>query len=305
MRYPSRGELKKMVSPSQKRRAARFFYLAGRCSLSLVCRVFSLSKSSYYYVPKYSVFESRLIESLRHLARRFPRYGYRRITAILRQDGWLVNRKRIQRLMRLEGLKITVKPRKRKRLGLSTSERKRALRPGHVWSWDFIFDRTGDGRQVKILGILDEYTRECLCLKAARYFTGADVVAELSSLIAVRGIPEHIRSDNGPEFIAKSVSGWVESQRVGTIYINPGSPWENAYIESFFSRFRDECLERELFESLSESRIVIEEWRKEYNEQRPHSALGYKPPSVFTTHPNAPFAELSPHSGVVCYKEIY
>jgi transposase InsO family protein len=287
-----------MVSPSQKRRAARFFFLAKRCSLSFVCRAFSLAKSSYYYTPKFSLFESELIKSLRFLGRRFPRYGYRRMTVMLHSEGWRVNRKRIQRLMRLDGLKITAKPKKRKRLGVSTSERQKAVRAGHVWSWDFVFDRSEDGRQLKILGILDEYTRECLCLKAARYFTGVDVIGELSALIEERGIPEHIRSDNGPEFIAIAVKNWVESRRVGAIYINPGSPWENAYIESFFSRFRDECLERELFGSLQEARVVIEDWRKEYNELRPHSALGYAPPSVFSMHPKAPIARLSSPSGV-------
>lgn len=293
-----------MVSPSQKRRAVCYFLQARLCSLSLICRAFSFAKSSYYYMSKFSLFESELVKSLRLLCRRFPRYGYRRMTAMLRGEGWRVNRKRIQRLMRLDGLKITVKPKKRKRLGVSTSERKRADHCGHVWSWDFVFDRTDDGRQLKIFGILDEYTRECLCLKAARCFTSVDVVKEISALIEARGAPEHIRSDNGPEFIATALRNWVESQHVGSIYINPGSPWENAYIESFFSRFRDECLERELFSSLQEARVVIEDWQKEYNDLRPHSALGYAPPSVFSTHPKPAFTTLSPTSGVDCLKGI-
>lgn len=250
------------------------------------------------------MFESELIKTLRLLCRRFPRYGYRRITVMLRGEGWRVNRKRIQRLMRMDGLKVISKPKKRKRLGVSTSERRKAEHAGHVWSWDFVFDRTEDGRQLKILGIIDEYTRECLCLKAARYFTSIDVINDISALIQTRGVPEHIRSDNGPEFIAIALKDWVKSRRIGTLYINPGSPWENAYIESFFSRFRDECLEREIFGSLQEARVVIEDWRKEYNELRPHSALGYAPPSVFSMHPKAVITTFSPPSGVECLKEI-
>jgi putative transposase len=228
MQHLSGSEHKKIVSPSQKRRAVFYFLKSRLCSLSVVCRALSLTKSSYYYRPRFSLFEFELIKSLHLLCRRFPRYGYSRITVMLRYDGWRVNQKRIQRLMRLDGLKVISKPKKRKRLGVSTSECRKAEHVGHVWSWDFVFDRTEDGRQLKILGIIDEYTRECLCLKAARYFTSVDVINDISALIQTRGVPEHIRSDNGPEFITIALKDWVESKRIGTIYINPGSPWENA-----------------------------------------------------------------------------
>ncbi len=293
-----------MVSPSKKRRAIKFLFESGRCSISFGCSALSLARSSYYYIPRRSFFEINLIENMMLLARRFPRYGYRRMTALLRREGWHVNRKRIQRLMRIEGLRVMSKPKKRKRLGVSTSERRYAERTDHVWTWDFVFDRTDDGRQLKILGILDEFSRECLCLKAARYFRSEDVIDEFSRLVTERGAPEHIRSDNGSEFTAKVVREWNESNSIGAIYIKPGSPWENAYIESFFGSFRDECLTRELFSNLLDARVVIEEWRKEYNEVRPHSALGYNPPLPLSLRPNLPVAPLLPDTGVDSLKEI-
>lgn len=294
-----------MVGPSRKRRVVRFLVDAGRCSISFGCSVLSLARSSYYYIPRQSIFEIKLVENMLLLARRFPRYGYRRMTALLRTEGWRINRKRIQRLMRMEGLRVISKSKKRRRLGISTSERQRAERPGHVWSWDFIFDRTADGRQLKILGILDEFTRECFCLKAGRHFRAEDVVGEFSRLILERGAPEHIRSDNGPEFVARAVRKWNKRNDIGAIYINPGSPWENAYIESFFGKFRDECLTRELFSNLLDAHVVIEEWLKEYNEVRPHSALGYRPPAEFAERPKPPVVTLLPASGVDSSNDIH
>jgi len=199
----------------------------------------------------------------------------------LRTLGWKVNRKRIQRLMREEGLKVIVKAKKRRRLGTSTSERKKAQYPNHVWSWDIIFDRTEDGRAIKTLGILDEYTRVNLKLMPARHITSVDVVEAMKELVKIHGAPEYIRSDNGPEFIAKAIQRWLRFANIGTIYSAPGSPWENPYIESFFGKFRDECLNRELFTTLNEAQIIIEKHRKEYNEKRPHSSLGYMTPLEF------------------------
>jgi transposase InsO family protein len=252
----------------------------------------NLERSSYYYEEKGDDFEKRLLSTIHKISRKKPRYGYRRMHDRLRALGWKVNRKRIQRLMREEGLKVVVKAKKRRRLGISTSERKRAQYPNHVWSWDIVFDRTEDGRAIKTLGILDEYTRMSLTLRPDRHITSVDVIEEMEELIKVHGAPEYIRSDNGPEFIAKALNRWLKFARIGTIYITPGSPWENPYIESFFGKFRDECLNRELFTSLNEARVVIEEYRKEYNEERPHSSLGYMTPARFAASSKSSSATL-------------
>jgi len=177
--------------------------------------------------------------------------------------------------MRREGLKVVWKSKKRRRLGVSTAERKEATHRNHVWSWDIVFDRTEDGRQLKFLCIIDEYTRESLRILSGRHITSREVIGELEVLMKSYGIPEHIRSDNGPEFIAEAVASWLKDSRIDTIYITPGSPWENSYIESFNGKFRDECLNRELFTSVLEAQIIVEEWRQEYNQVRPHSSLGY------------------------------
>lgn len=241
-----------------------------------------LKKSSYFYKSKAGEFEKRLIKWLHKLACKYPRYGYRRMTALLKQAGWPVNKKRIQRLMRQEGLKVVCKSKKRRRLGISTAERMKALHQNHVWSWDIVHDRTEDGRQLKFLVIVDEFTRQCLKIRTGSYLKSDDVMRELRELMKSQGAPKFIRSDNGPEFIAQAVARWLRFYQVGTIYITPGSPWENPYIESFNGKFRDECLNRELFTNVLEARILVEEWRQEYNEVRPHSALGYKTPNEFS-----------------------
>jgi transposase InsO family protein len=252
----------------------------------------NLERSSYYYEEKGDDFEKRLLSAIHKISRKQQRYGYRRMHDRLRALGWKVNRKRIQRLMREEGLKVVVKAKKRRRLGVSTSERKRAQYPNHVWSWDIVFDRTEDGRVIKTLGILDEYTRMNLTLRPDRHITSVDVIEEMKELIKVHGAPEYIRSDNGPEFIAKAIQRWLQFAKIGAIYIEPGSPWENPYIESFFGKFRDECLNRELFTNLNETRCVIEEYRKEYNEKRPHSSLGYMTPAEFAASSKSSSATL-------------
>lgn len=252
-----------------------------RCSVSIACRVVALLKSSYYYQRKEDSFEKRLRKKLHVLSRKYPRYGYRRMTALLKREGWPVNKKRIQRLMREEGLKVICKGRKRRRLGLSTAERRQALYRNHVWSWDIVHDRTETGRQLKFLVIVDEYTRQSLKIHAGKHLTSEDVIHELRNIMKTQGVPEHIRSDNGSEFIAKAVSRWLAFYRVKTIYITPGSPWENPYIESFNGKFRDECLNRELFLSILDARVIVEEWRQEYNAERPHSALNYMTPDEF------------------------
>ena len=256
------------------------------------CKAVGLERSSYYYDEKGDDFEKRLISRMHEISRKEPRYGYRRMFKWLKREGWRVNRKRIQRLMREEGLKVVVKAKKRRRLGISSSERRKAEYPNHVWSWDIIFDRTEDGRDVKILGILDEYTRVNLELNPARHITSFDVIASMKELIKIHGAPEYIRSDNGPEFIAKALERWLKFAKIGTIYITPGSPWENPYIESFFGKFRDESLNRELFTNLYEARVVIEEYRKQYNEKRPHSSLGYMTPKEFAASSKSSSATL-------------
>ena len=218
----------------------------------------------------------RIIE----LASQYGRYGYRRITAMLNLEGWQVNHKKVERIWRREGLKVPKKQPKRGRLWLNDGSCIR-LRPeykDHVWSYDFMIARAADGRSFRILNIIDEYTRECLAIDVKRKITSQDVIDVLFELFIFRGIPEHIRSDNGPEFTAKAVRKWLERLGVKTLFIEPGSPWENGYIESFNGKLRDELLNREVFTTLMEAKILIEQWRMDYNHIRPHSSLDYRPP---------------------------
>jgi len=223
------------------------------------------------------------VERMLALVRAHPRYGYRRIWALLRREGFGVNRKRVYRLWRREGLRVPQKARKKRHLGQSANgcARRRAEHADHVWAWDFIFDRTTGGRSLKWLSIVDEYTRECLSLVVARSITAQDVVDVLAELFVVRGVPGHLRSDNGPEFIAEALRRWLAWTDAKTLYIAPGAPWENGYAESFHSRLRDELLNVEEFTSVAEARIFAERWQLEYNHRRPHSALGYQTPAEF------------------------
>ncbi len=215
------------------------------------------------------------------LATRYGRYGYRRITALLNEKGWLVNHKRVERIWRQEGLKVAKKQSKRARMWLNDGSciRLRPEHKDHVWSYDFVIARTADGRAFKMLTILDEYTRECLAILIERRITSEDVINQLFNLFVFRGMPEHIRSDNGPEFTARAIRKWLARMGVKTLFIEPGSPWENGYIESFNGKLRDELLSREIFTTLTEAKVLITCWRKEYNQVRPHSARGYKPPA--------------------------
>ena len=217
------------------------------------------------------------------LVRRRPRFGYRRIAALLRKAGFRASNSRILRLWRREGLKVPQKKRKRRRLGVSENgcDRKRAEHKDHVWAWDFVFDKTTNGSAIKWLSIVDEHTRECLALKSARSITSEDVIDTLAELFAMRGVPRHIRSDNGPEFVAKVIQRWLEKVGVQTLYIEPGSPWQNGYAESFHSRFRDEFLALEEFENLAVARKLTAAWKEDYNHHRPHSSLGYVAPAEF------------------------
>jgi len=225
--------------------------------------------------------EAALTKAVVSLAAEYGRYGYRRITALLRAEGWRVNAKRVERIWRREGLKVPRRQPKRGRLWLNDGScvRLRPCLPGHVWAYDFVQDRTHDGRRFRMLTVIDEYTRECLAIAVARRLTSDDVLHVLTDLFVDRGPPDHIRSDNGPEFVAKEVRGWLGRVGVKTLFIEPGSPWENGYNESFNGKLRDELLDREIFYSLREAEVLIERWRRHYNTVRPHSALGYRPPA--------------------------
>ena len=226
------------------------------------CRVTGQARATQRYVPRPAPDEPALIARIVALATRFGRYGYRRITALLRQEGWRVNHKRVERIWRQEGLRVPVKQPKRGRLWLADGSlvRRRAARPNHVWSYDFVFDRTAEGRPVRILAIVDEYTRECLSLDVARRLRNDDVLARLAQLFVERGPPTYLRSDNGPEFTATAVRDWLRRVGVTTLFIQPGSPWENGYVESFNGKLRDECLNRERFDTLLEAQVLIEGW---------------------------------------------
>jgi len=229
------------------------------------------------------------------LAAQYGRYGYRRITALLRAEGFVVNHKRVERLWRREGLKVPQRQPARRRLWLNDGScvRLRPEHPGHVWSYDFVRCRTSDGRAFRLLTVIDEYTRECLAIGVARRITADDVLDRLCELFVGRGIPGHIRSDNGPEFAAKAVRGWLGRLGVRTLFIEPGSPWENGYVESFNGKLRDELLNVELFDTLLEAKVLVERWRRVYNTVRPHSALGYRPPAPearLTRPPDSPEA---------------
>ncbi len=225
--------------------------------------------------------EERLRARIIELATKYGRYGYRRITAMLRQEGWDINHKKVERIWRMEGLKVPKKQSKRRRLWLNDGScvRLRPERKDHVWSYDFVMAWTANGKAFRILVIIDEYTRECLAMRVARRITSGDVLEQLYELFLLRGIPEHIRSDNGPEFTAEAVRKWLNRVGVKTLYIEPGSPWENGYVESFNSKLRDELLNGEVFITLTEAKVLIEQWRREYNQVRPHSSLGYRPPA--------------------------
>jgi len=221
------------------------------------------------------------------LACEYGRYGYRRITALLRQEGFRVNHKRVERLWRQEGLKVPKKQPKRGRLWFNDGScvRHRAEYPNHLWSYDFVFERTHDNKPLRILTIVDEYTRECLALRSDRKITSEDVIHTLADLFIQRGAPAYLRSDNGPEFTAKSIREWLEHLKVQTLFIEPGCPWENGYVESFNGKLRDELLNREIFYTLTEAEVLLERWRVHYNTKRPHSSLGYRPPAPVTTQP--------------------
>lgn len=247
------------------------------------CQVLSQSRSMQRYAARTDEEEQRLLRRILELVREHPRYGYRFVTVLLKREGWSVNRKRVYRLWRQQGLQVPKKQRKKRRLGTSAGGcvRRRAEHKDHVWAWDFVFDRTANGRSIKWLSIVDEHTRECVALEVNRRMTCDDVLDVLRDLFVLRGVPQCIRSDNGPEFIARAIRQFLSAAGVETLYIEPGSPWQNGYAESFHSRLRSELLDAEVFETVAAAQSLGAAWRGDYNQHRPHSALGYRTPAEF------------------------
>ncbi|MBD8901007.1 IS3 family transposase [Methylobacterium bullatum] len=288
----------KLLSPARRRACVDYVIAEHGVSERFACRVLGQHRSTQRKSAVVIEDEAALTSAIVALALQYGRYGYRRITALLRRDGWTVNVKRVERIWRLEGLKVPARQPKRARLWLNDGSclRLRPERLDHVWSYDFVEHRTHNGRKYRMLNVIDEFTRECLSIRVSRKLKALDVIDVLSDLFSLRGVPSHIRSDNGPEFIAKAVQDWIAAVGSQTAYIEPGSPWENGYCESFNAKLRDELLNGEVFYTLKEASVVIEQWRRHYNSIRPHSSLGYQPPApevvIWPTEPtgSAPLA---------------
>jgi putative transposase len=270
-----------LVSPARRRRAVEHLQRVLGVSQRWACQLVGQHRSTQRHQPAEPDRDRALCAQLRQLSRAHPRWGYRRAHAQLREAGWTVNRKAVQRLWRVEGLRVPVRRRKRQRLGTSTipANRLAAAHPNHVWALDYQFDQTQDGRVLKLLNVVDEHTREALTITVNRRIDADATVAVLDRLVAERGTsPRFIRCDNGPELTANALRDWCRFNRAGTSYIEPGSPWQNPYVESFGGRLRDELLSVEAFSGLLEARVLVEDWRVEYNTLRPHSALDYRTP---------------------------
>lgn len=250
------------------------------------CSVVHQHRSTQRYAPKERADEMLLVAAMHELVKDNPRRGCRHIATCLRREGWRVNYKRVHRLWKQEGFKVPRKRHKKRAVGDSSNacDKRAATCRNDVWTWDFIHDRTVDGRQLKFLVILDEFTRECLCLDVGRSFTADAVLSVLADLMPGHGVPAHIRSDNGSEFIAQEMQKWLEKADVKTLYIAPGAPWQNGYAESFNSRLRDEFLEMNYFHTLSKAQQLAATWKDHYNQKRPHTSLGNRTPREFAEH---------------------
>ena len=291
-----------MVSPLQKRRAVQGVVEAGLCSQRRACRYLGLHRSSHRHTPKQpSDWLLRLHRQIEHLSCKYPRLGYRKLTRLLRQEGWQAGRKLIQRIRRECDLRVKRWMKRPRRRGRSTGTiPTKAQSVDHVWSWDFISDRTDNGGKLRILSVIDEYSRECLALHVARKLTASDLIEVMERLVTQRGAPGHIRSDNGSEFVARVLQDWLAKRNIKTLYIAPASPWQNGHVESFHGSLRDECLDRELMLSVAEARVVIEDYRHYYNEVRPHGGIGYRTPAQACREAQAPAA----HSANVLHQEL-
>ena len=253
----------------------------GRCSQRRACAVVRIPRSVARYIARQRKDEVELIKKIHKLAVHYSRYGYRRITVLLRREGLRVNKKRVHRIWKSEGLSLPRRRPRRRRMGPTGGIINKAEYPDHVWSYDFIEDRTERGGKLRILVIIDEYTRECLATRVEPSIPASVVIEVLEWLFLTRGVPKYLRSDNGTEFISKAVRQWLKESGCQTLFIKPGSPWENGYIESFNDKLRDECLNREVFRNGGEAQAIVENWRQEYNNYRPHSSLGYLTPAEF------------------------
>lgn len=251
------------------------------------CRIVGQPRGTQRYVPTLKPDEDELTRNIVYLASEYGRYGYRRVTALLNDGGIDVGKDRVQRIWRREGLKVPKKQPKRARLWLADGScvRMRPEHPNHVWSFDFVETQTHDGRRIRLMTLIDEFSRKCLAIRVARRINAIGVIETLADAMLMNGVPEHIRSDNGPEMVAKVLREWLTSLGTKSLYIEPGSPWENGYCESFNGKLRDELLNGEIFYSLKEAKVVIEKWRTHYNTKRPHSSLGYRPPAPLTSAP--------------------
>lgn len=245
------------------------------------CKVLGLHRATKRYEPREDKMNKEITPRVIHYASEYGRYGYKRVTALVKSEGFKINHKRVYRIWRKEGLKVPSKQPKRRRLWLKDGSciRKKPEYKNHVWSYDFVHDYTYDGRTIKILNIIDEFSRECLAIRVSRKLNSLDVLETLADLFLEHGTPKYVRSDNGPEFIANRLCNWFSKIKVSPLFITPGSPWENGYCESFNGKFRDELLSGEIFYTLKEAQVLTERWRKNYNTIRPHSSLGYRPPA--------------------------
>lgn len=273
------------MSPSGRRRAVRWLEEEKGYSERRACRLVRQPRMTTRYKPVPRERDRDLRRRILELSGKHPRYGYRMVTRLLRREGWGVNRKRVHRIWRREGLQVPVVQRKKRRLGHGANgvARKRPEHVGHVWGLDFVHDVTEDGRQLRWLTVLDEFSRFNLALEVRRSFRSQDVIAVLEELVKEYGFPEHVRCDNGPEFIAKALRRWLEERGVEALYIEPGSPWENGYTESFNGTLCDELLKREIFTNILEAKLLSVEYRDTYNHERPHSSLGDLTPAEFMT----------------------
>jgi len=270
------------MSPGHKRQIAEAMVNRGRCTARMACRHFELHRSTFAYAAKQpNAWLAKLKAAIRRMSRKHPEMGYMKITRLLKKEGWRVGTRLIQQLRRQLGLMVPSKKPKRERRGESTGLPTKATHPNHVWTWDFVHDTTMRGGKLRMLTVLDEYTRQSRCIHVDRRINARKVRSIMARLIAEHGAPEYIRSDNGSEFIEKNLRSWLASQSIKTLYIEPGSPWQNGFIESFHARLRDECLNRELLYTLTEARVVIEDWRWKYNNLRPHGSLGFISPIEF------------------------
>jgi transposase InsO family protein len=273
------------VNPAQKRTLIEGVCQELGISQRKACRTLDQPRSSQRYELTLPVKDAGVVEAIRQCLRKRPRFGYRRITIELRKDHWMINFKRVYRIWQDYDLKGPGQKGRKKRVRDGCSDnacnKKKPAYMNHVWSYDFMTETLEKGRKAKLLNILDEYTRECLTIDVAKRITSQDVIDVLRYLFWVRGVPDYIRSDNGPEFTARKVKKWLKAMQVKTLFIEPGSPWENGYIESFNSHFRDECLDLEIFVGMDELRYVAERWRMDYNHYRPHSSLGYQTPAAY------------------------